>query len=585
MNYLDKLDDIIKEVEESLNQKKADISSAKHPRTRNAYRRAGRYTIREFSLDEKKKDMNEEMSENSDDQANTNRLDSIQEQQTNTNGSNDLKTAQVESNNTKIPEKNKPILNLKIKETIEDTIFHFYSDPMSENMLETLDVSNSDAESTRSDTNHKSVKTKILPLRYAIIKRLKNRKRRTSPENVEDKRANSSPKFNHKSFNYFKYPENIEFKTHKSEKIYTHFPKICSTLYKTEKDYILLPKIIFKLCKTENIDDSPVGLQTHKEHEKNLNSEDYCKILFKKSNCMKFKKMHTIYKNRYLKTIEKMADSAYGEFEKLGGSILKYQEESKDNKLISENALKLLKETLTNDSLIFDNITNNFCKYCPSLSLKSRDKANAVKSLLQNKINVIDECLNEEQHNSNEKDLDVAPSEPPIQTEGTLPDIELFSGDKNLKSEVLMRFERIIINCLLSLRKSDVHDVVRKYTEFTAKKQDLRIIENTLNDKAFRNYLGLKVAKNIQASEIKMIIDRAEKYKDFVECVLKVLNKGNVEMDLRFIDMISRSIKKLQGSDDPFTCKMVVQAVLCRKYVEDSVELKKLFKKFSSLNI
>jgi len=585
MNYLDKLDDIIKEVEESLDQRKADISSAKHPRTRNAYRRAGRYTIREFSLDEKKKDTNAEMSENLEDQANTNRLDGTKGEQTNTNGGNDQKTAQIESDNTKVSEKNKPTLNLKIRETIEDTIFHFYSDPMSENMLETVDVSNADAESTRSDTHYKSVKIKILPLKYAIIKKLKNRKRRASSENVEDKRADSSLKFSHKNFNYFKYPENIEFKTHKNEKIYTHFPKICSTIYKTEKDYILLPKIVFKLCKTENIEDSPVGLQVYKEHEKNTNSEDQCKILFKKSNCMKFKKMHTIYKNRYLKTIEKMADSAYGELEKLNGGILKYQEENKDNKLTSENALKLLKETLTNDSLILDNITNNFCKYCPSLRLKFRDKAKAMKSLLQSEISVVDEYLNEELHNNNEKDLGVAPSDPSTQPEDTLPDIELFGGDKKLKSEVLMRFERIIINCLLSLRKSDIHDVVKKYTEFTAKKQDLRAIENTLNDKAFRNYLGLKVAKNIQASEIKMIIDRAEKYKDFVECVLKVINKGNVEMDLRFIDMISRSIKKLQGSDDPFTCKMVVQAVLCRKYVEDSVELKKLFKKFSSLNI
>lgn len=160
-----------------------------------------------------------------------------------------------------------------------------------------------------------------------------------------------------------------------------------------------------------------------------------------------------------------------------------------------------------------------------------------------------------------------------------------FSSEEHLDSEPIMEFERAIVRCLISLSKEEINDTIRKYSMFSRNKTRAREAEAVMNDRVFRNYLGLQIAKSIHSGGIKTVIERFDEYRNFAGAVIEIINRGSLDMDERFVGMITRSVDKLQSSTDPFTCKMAVQSVLCRKYVEDSVELKKLLMRFSSLDI
>lgn len=160
-----------------------------------------------------------------------------------------------------------------------------------------------------------------------------------------------------------------------------------------------------------------------------------------------------------------------------------------------------------------------------------------------------------------------------------------FSPKEHLDSEQIMEFERTIVRCLISLSKEEINETIRKYSMFSQSTSGIKEAEAVLNDRVFRNYLGLQIAKSIHSNEIKAVMEKLNEYRNFTGAVIEIINRGRLDMDERFAGMITRSADKLQNSNDPFTCKMAVQLMLCRKYVKDSVELKKLLTKFSSLDV
>lgn len=76
-----------------------------------------------------------------------------------------------------------------------------------------------------------------------------------------------------------------------------------------------------------------------------------------------------------------------------------------------------------------------------------------------------------------------------------------------------------------------------------------------------------------------------EEYRCIFEEIMKRVNKGNFECDNRFLRIIGRTINKIGVYDDPVLCKMTVQFVLCKRYVEDFVGIKKALKRFARCDI
>lgn len=72
---------------------------------------------------------------------------------------------------------------------------------------------------------------------------------------------------------------------------------------------------------------------------------------------------------------------------------------------------------------------------------------------------------------------------------------------------------------------------------------------------------------------------------EMVEKLLLVLNRGDIYTDLRLINILDRTIETLSKSKDPFTCKVAINMAICKKYVEDFAELKKIVEEFTSLKL
>lgn len=159
------------------------------------------------------------------------------------------------------------------------------------------------------------------------------------------------------------------------------------------------------------------------------------------------------------------------------------------------------------------------------------------------------------------------------------------TSSEDLDSESIMEFERAIVKCFISLNKEEIDDAVKRYMIASRKTAGSKEIMTVLNDRVFRNCLGLRVAKSTHCASIKTVIKKLDEYRRFVGSAVGIISRGNLDMDERFIDMITGSIDRLQRSSDPFTCKVAVQSMLSRRYIEDFVELKKLLAKFSSMDI
>lgn len=72
---------------------------------------------------------------------------------------------------------------------------------------------------------------------------------------------------------------------------------------------------------------------------------------------------------------------------------------------------------------------------------------------------------------------------------------------------------------------------------------------------------------------------------EMLEKIISVLNKGDIQSDKRFIGILDKTIATLTKSKDPFTCKVTVNIAICRKYVEDFIELKGIVEGFMKLKL
>lgn len=70
-----------------------------------------------------------------------------------------------------------------------------------------------------------------------------------------------------------------------------------------------------------------------------------------------------------------------------------------------------------------------------------------------------------------------------------------------------------------------------------------------------------------------------------IERIIMVLNKGDVKSDARFLEILDKSISTLSRSKDPFTCQVAVNIAICKKYVEDFIELKGIVEEFIRLKL
>lgn len=80
--------------------------------------------------------------------------------------------------------------------------------------------------------------------------------------------------------------------------------------------------------------------------------------------------------------------------------------------------------------------------------------------------------------------------------------------------------------------------------------------------------------------------------KEFTNCktlvkeIIERVSEGNLKCDMKFLRMIKNTIKKMESYEDPIICKMTVQFVLCMRYVEDIVDIKKKIKEeYSQINL
>ena len=121
---------------------------------------------------------------------------------------------------------------------------------------------------------------------------------------------------------------------------------------------------------------------------------------------------------------------------------------------------------------------------------------------------------------------------------------------------------------IMQILKSHNEDVVEYFTELI---KNNKLNENT-KLKLLNSYL------NNEGSKIK-------DYQSLVEHILETVNEGNLECDSRFLKMINHTIKKIGTYDDPALCKMTVQFVICKKYVEDFITIKKCLKSFSNCDL
>ncbi|KAI5169532.1 hypothetical protein PAEPH01_0795 [Pancytospora epiphaga] len=98
---------------------------------------------------------------------------------------------------------------------------------------------------------------------------------------------------------------------------------------------------------------------------------------------------------------------------------------------------------------------------------------------------------------------------------------------------------------------------------------DVKTENNENNNVDFQTEVGVQLAK----------------YQNILETVIEKINKGNLECDCRFIKLINRTISRLGAYDDPVVSKMTVQFVVCKRYVEDYIEVKQAIKAFTGCDL
>lgn len=199
----------------------------------------------------------------------------------------------------------------------------------------------------------------------------------------------------------------------------------------------------------------------------------------------------------------------------------------------------------------------------------------------------------------NLENLDIKGIETQMSTNKYTEDLITSKGIKSIENEnqdladeyindFIRKFEKDLVKSIINISNNHIETFAKKSLA-NESKPILNEIIRILNDKYFRNYLGLLITKSISTteilSEIKDQIKMCERYKNFMEEIVKILSIGELEMDERFNRMIEKSVEKLQSSEDPYTCKIVVQSKLCQRYVEDFIELKKILKTFSNLDL
>lgn len=91
--------------------------------------------------------------------------------------------------------------------------------------------------------------------------------------------------------------------------------------------------------------------------------------------------------------------------------------------------------------------------------------------------------------------------------------------------------------------------------------------------------------QNIPVSFVSEEKTRGCKERQLIEDILRVVSHGDLETDLRLVDLLERIIEKLEKSKDSFTCKVAVNIAICKKYVQDFIELKRIIGDFANIKL
>ncbi|KAF9764758.1 hypothetical protein NGRA_0311 [Nosema granulosis] len=100
------------------------------------------------------------------------------------------------------------------------------------------------------------------------------------------------------------------------------------------------------------------------------------------------------------------------------------------------------------------------------------------------------------------------------------------------------------------------------------KKDDIKIDLNQVE------YLNFKISKAfLHIKSHILLLD--ENFKNTVtESFIFVLNKGSLETDKRFVELIEKTLKDIEKFKDPVVIRMGIQFILAKKYVTDIIFLK-----------
>lgn len=110
------------------------------------------------------------------------------------------------------------------------------------------------------------------------------------------------------------------------------------------------------------------------------------------------------------------------------------------------------------------------------------------------------------------------------------------------------------------------------------------IDERLIDCRTTSNLLGIKD----QEIPVSFISDERSfkcSERNLIEDIMKIVSHGDLEMDLRLIDILENIIEKLEKSKDSFTCKVAVNIAICKKYVQDFIELKKIIGNFANMKL
>ncbi|ELA42329.1 uncharacterized protein VICG_00729 [Vittaforma corneae ATCC 50505] len=184
---------------------------------------------------------------------------------------------------------------------------------------------------------------------------------------------------------------------------------------------------------------------------------------------------------------------------------------------------------------------------------------------------------------------------------------KLESIDRRLFESIYVPFP-VICECCVDGRRFDLHDDLRfDSTVYPSELRDVPLLESEKIYSIVEKYLkedDLKKDRSKFKEKMVQLLKRQDFKNDLpglmsltktdsenepntemVERLLLVLNRGDIHTDLRLISLLDRTIETLSKSKDPFTCKVAVNMAICKKYVEDFVELKRIIEESTSLKL